>query len=53
MELTLTARLKFLTRSRGKIFDRALPLRISFPHATFPTCAVEARLDELEVVERV
>ena len=52
-ELTLTARLKFLTRSRGEIFDRALPLRISFPRATFPPRAVEARLDEFEVVEHV
>ena len=53
MELTLTARLRFLTRSRGEVFDRALPMRITFPHATIPPRAVQARLGEFEVVERV
>jgi hypothetical protein len=53
MDLTLTARLRFSTRSRGEVFDRALPLRLTFPRATFPPYAIEAHLEELEVVERV
>ena len=51
-ELTLTVRLRFLTRSRGEIFDRELPLRVTFPRARFPPRAVED-LEEFEVDERV
>jgi hypothetical protein len=51
-ELTLTVHLRFLTRSRGEIFDRTLPLRMTFPRATFLPRAVED-LEEVEVDERV
>ena len=53
MDLTLTARLRFSTRSRGEVFDRALPLRLTLPQATFPPYTIEAHLEELEVVEHV
>jgi hypothetical protein len=38
---------------RGETFDRAIPLRIRFPHKTFPARAVEAQIEELDVAERV
>jgi hypothetical protein len=53
VDLTLTARLRFSTRSRGEVFNRALPLRVTFPRAAFSPYAIEAHLEELEVVERV
>jgi hypothetical protein len=52
-ELTLTARLRFSTRSCGEIFNRVLPLHVRFPRVTFPPRAVEAHLEEVEVDERV
>jgi len=53
VELTLTMRLLFSTDSRGEIFDRAIPLRVNFPRETTPARAVEARIEDLEVAERV
>lgn len=53
MELTLTTRLLFSTDSRGEIFDRAIPLRIRFPRETSPARALDARIEDLEVAERV
>jgi hypothetical protein len=52
-ELTLTARLRFSTHSRGETFDRAIPLHIRFPRETFPARAMEAQIEELDVAERV
>ena len=46
-------RLLFLTDSRGKIFNCAIPLHINFPHETTPACAVEAHMEDLEVAEHV
>ena len=53
VELTLTMCLLFLTDLRGEIFDRAIPLHVNFPCKTTPVRAVEARIKDLEVAERV
>ena len=53
VELTLTARFIFSTHSRVLAFDRAVPLRIRFPREAILPHVVEARLEELEVAERV
>ena len=53
VELTLTARLTFLTDARGEMFDRTTPLRIRFPHKIPPACAVDAQIEDLDVSERV
>ena len=53
VELMLTAHVTFSTNSRGETFDRAIPLRFRFPREIFPTHAVEAQIENLEVAERV